>query len=178
MYNHVRKKSSHHPKKWIWFHSNGIVNPFLPFYSSYSRPLREVSQRFGNMYNGWMETPAVKKKESQRVILKIRPVSYSTMDILFYRRNLDYPAPPRLIRPWVRPWLHACRLGIQRNIAQAQQIRFKIMNPCESRTPVWTWQNKKLLLETRTRFLQPTRSECYYSVTFTPEFSIHMDSWF
>jgi hypothetical protein len=30
MYNYVRKKSSHHPKKWIiQFHSNGIVNPYF-----------------------------------------------------------------------------------------------------------------------------------------------------
>jgi len=62
---------------------------------------------------------------------------------LFYLDGgtVGYPAPPRLILPWIRPsvclWVHACRLGIQRKIAQAQQIRFKIMNPCESRTPVW-----------------------------------------
>jgi len=49
--------------------------------------------------------------------------------------TVGYPAPPRLIHPSVClsvcPSVHACRLGIQWKIAQAQQIRFKIMNPCE-----------------------------------------------
>ena len=34
-----------------------------------------------------------------------------------------YPAQSGLIRLSVRPSVHACRLGIQRKMAQAQQIR-------------------------------------------------------
>ena len=46
--------------------------------------------------------------------------------------TVGYPAPPRLIRPSVRPWVHACRLVIQRKIAQAQQIRSNFLQNHES----------------------------------------------
>ena len=88
------KKPSHHPKKWIIrFHSNGIVNPFLPFYPSYSRSLREVSPCFGNMYNGWMETPAGEKK---RV-----PKSYfeNKTSVLFHDGHIILLEEPRLPSP-------------------------------------------------------------------------------
>jgi hypothetical protein len=43
-----------------------------------------------------------------------------------------YPAQPGLIRLSVRPSVHTCRLGVQRKMAQAQQIRSIILQNHES----------------------------------------------
>jgi len=76
-------------------------------------------------------------------------------------RNRRLPSPPQInssVRPWVRPsvresvrlWVHACRLVIQRKIAQAQQIRFKSwihVNRelrCERDRIILTWRNRRL----------------------------------
>ncbi len=56
--------------------------------------------------------------------------------------TVGYPAPPRLIRLWVRLFVmsvHACRLGIERKIAQAQQIRSIIL---QNREPMWIMNQK------------------------------------
>ena len=45
-----------------------------------------------------------------------------TLDINL-EEPIGYPAQPGLIRPSVRPSVHACRLDIQHETAQAQQIR-------------------------------------------------------
>ena len=42
--------------------------------------------------------------------------------------RVGYPAQPGLIRPSVCPSVHAYRLGIERKMAQAQQIRSIIVN--------------------------------------------------
>ena len=53
----------------------------------------------------------------------------------FTWRNHRLPSPPPInssVRLSVRPSVHACRLGIQRKIAQAQQIRSNFLENHES----------------------------------------------
>jgi hypothetical protein len=56
--------------------------------------------------------------------------------LLTWRNRIGYPAQPGLIRPSVRPSVclsvHTCRLGVQRKMAQAQQIRSIIRQNHES----------------------------------------------
>ena len=51
---------------------------------------------------------------------------------LTWRNRIGYPAQPGLIRSSVRPSVHACRLGIERKIAQVQQIQSIILQNHES----------------------------------------------
>ena len=49
------------------------------------------------------------------------------MVFLTWSNQIGYPAQPRLIRLSVCLSVHACRLGIERKMAQAQQIRSIIL---------------------------------------------------
>ena len=51
---------------------------------------------------------------------------------LTWRNRIGCPAQPGLIRLAVRPSAHACRLGIERRIAQVQQIQSIILQNHES----------------------------------------------